>query len=131
LPDLWYGDEMRTIEYMARRGRKRRAQQHLDPELDHIRMGELTPLDLAKPTGDNYSRRCMSCGHLVLVKIFNRLSFDYCPKCGKPLNIRDRKLKLMRNQSVLGGAMMEEMNFPLPNEALRSERRKIPVRPEA
>ena len=93
---------------MFRKAGKRRAQQHLDPELDRIRVGEVTPLDLAKPTGDNYSRRCMRCGHLVLVKIFNRLSFDYCPKCHAPLNIRDRKLKLMRNQSVLGGAMIAQ-----------------------
>jgi rubrerythrin len=82
---------------MAHRARKRRAQQHLDPELDRIRMGEVTPLDLAQPTSDNYSRRCMTCGHLILVRAITR-----CPKCESFLNVWDRKGKLLRNQATLG-----------------------------
>jgi hypothetical protein len=99
---------MRTIEYMARRGRKRRAQQHLDPELDRIRMGEVFPLDLAKPTSNEYSRRCMACGHMILVKTFNRMDITSCPKCGAILNIWDRKSKLMRNQTTLASVMVIE-----------------------
>jgi hypothetical protein len=95
--------EMRTIEYLVRRNRKRRAQQYLDPELDRIRMGEVSPLDLAKPTGDNYSRRCMTCGHLVFVRGLTR-----CPKCEAFLNVWDRRGRLLRNQSVLGGDMIKE-----------------------